>query len=256
MISLLENIGAGILRMLASLGGMMIMFCKTIFLAGKGCMRWKPFIRQLYGVGVGSLPVIINTGAFIGMVLAVQSYYQFKQFGIESGVGTVVGLALTRELGPFVTALILSGRVGASMAAELGTMRVTQQIDAMYTLGVNPVGYLVIPRFMACLIMLPILTIFTDAVGILSSYLLGVKVLGVVEHYFLAHMFSYVDPSDILSGLFKAVFFGGIISIVGCYKGFYASGGAEGVGKAATEAVVWSCMLVLITDFFLSLAIY
>lgn len=142
------------------------------------------------------------------------------------------------------------------MAAELGTMRVTEQIDALYTLGTNPVHYLVIPRFVACLIMLPLLTIFTNAIGIFTSYLLSVEILGVVKHYYLLHMFSYVDPRDLMTGLFKSIVFGGIIAIVGCYKGFYASGGAQGVGRAATGAVVWSCMLVLIMDFFMSLAMY
>lgn len=256
MIRFFQKIGKTTIDIVRDLGGMAMLFYHTAILTWGYRFRSKPFFHQLYTVGVGSLPVILNTGAFIGMVLAVQTFYQFRRFGIESGVGMTVGLALTRELGPFITALILSGRVGASIAAELGTMRVTQQIDALYTLGTNPVRYLVVPRLVACIIMLPILTVFTNAIGMISSYFLGVKFLGIVEHYFLLHMFSVVDPSDILSGLFKAMFFGGIIAIVGCYKGFYASGGAEGVGKASIGAVVWSCMLVLISDFFLSLALY
>ena len=251
-----ENLGFHVIRFMRELGGMSILCFQALSGVRKYRFRSKPFLDQLYGIGVGSLLVILNTGAFIGMVMAVQSYYQFRQFDLESGVGTVVGLTLMRELGPFVTALILSGRVGASMAAELGTMRVTEQIDALYTLGTNPVHYLVIPRFVACLIMLPLLTIFTNAIGIFTSYLLSVEILGVVKHYYLLHMFSYVDPRDLMTGLFKSIVFGGIIAIVGCYKGFYASGGAQGVGRAATGAVVWSCMLVLIMDFFMSLAMY
>lgn len=198
-----------------------------------------------------SIPVVLITGAFTGMVLAAQTYYQFHKLTVETAVGLVVGLSITRELGPVLTGLMLAGRVGAAFAAEIGTMRVTEQVDALHTLATDPVKYLVVPRLIACLILLPILTIITDFVGMLGGYVVGVNMFGINGAYYLKNMSERMSPMDIIGGLIKAVIFGIVIAIIGCYKGFNAEGGAEGVGRATTGAVVTSSILILILDFFI-----
>lgn len=212
----------------------------------------KNILNQMVEVGVMSLPVVMITGIFTGMVLAVQTYYQFHKLTVETVVGLVVGLSMTRELGPVLTGLMLAGRIGAAFAAEIGTMAVTEQIDALHTLATDPVKYLVMPRLVACIALLPILTIITDFIGILGGYVVGVKLFGINSTYFLRHMSQYMCPMDIIGGLIKAFIFGMIIAIIGCYKGFNTEGGAEGVGRATTGAVVSSCILILVLDFFIS----
>jgi phospholipid/cholesterol/gamma-HCH transport system permease protein len=209
-------------------------------------------LKQMLEIGVKSLPVVLITAVFTGMVLALQSYTGFKRFGAESLVGTVVALSMTRELGPVLTALIVTGRAGAAMAAELGTMRVTEQIDALETLATNPVKYLIVPRFMSGLIMLPFLTVISDIVGIMGGYFVTVMLLGANVRTYMRMTWDYLEFQDIYSGLIKACFFGASLSLICCYKGFYTEGGAEGVGKATTGAVVISFMTILISDYFLS----
>ena len=212
----------------------------------------KNIINQMLQVGVMSLPVIMITGIFTGMVLAVQTYYQFHKLTVETAVGLVVGLSMTRELGPVLTGLMLAGRIGAAFAAELGTMAVTEQIDALHTLATDPVQYLVLPRFIACLILLPVLTIMADFIGIAGGYVVGVKMFGINSTYYLRHMSQYMCPMDIIGGLIKAFIFGIVIATIGCYKGLNTEGGAEGVGRSTTGAVVVSSILILILDFFIS----
>ena len=208
--------------------------------------------RQMLEVGVNSLPVVLITAVFTGMVLALQSYTGFKRFGAERLVGSVVALSMTRELGPVLTALIVTGRAGAAMAAELGTMRVTEQIDALETLATNPVKYLIVPRFLSGMIMLPALTVVTDIIGIIGGYFVTVVLLGTSSKSYLRTTWTYLQMEDIYIGLIKACFFGAAFTLISCYKGFYTEGGAEGVGKATTGAVVISSMVILISDYFLS----
>ncbi len=208
--------------------------------------------KQMLDVGVRSLPVVVVTAIFTGMVFALQTYTGFKRFGAETLVGTVVAMSMTRELGPVLTGLIVSGRAGAAMAAELGTMRVTEQIDALETLATNPVKYLVVPRFIAGLIMMPALAVCADIIGIMGGYFVTVGLFNTSSAVYWRQTWMYLESSDIYYGVIKACFFGGAISIISSYKGFYASGGAEGVGKATTGAVVLSSMTILISDYFLS----
>jgi phospholipid/cholesterol/gamma-HCH transport system permease protein len=203
-------------------------------------------------IGVNSVFVIILTGAFTGMVLALQSYYGFRKFSSEGLVGATVALSMTRELGPVLTSLMVTGRAGAAMAAELGTMRVTEQIDALTVMALNPIKYLVTPRIIAAFLMLPLLTVIADFVGIIGGYLVGVKLLGINEGAYLEKMIKFVELNDIYNGLVKAAVFGIILSVVSCYKGFYTKGGAEGVGKSTTEAVVVSSVTILVTDYILT----
>jgi phospholipid/cholesterol/gamma-HCH transport system permease protein len=212
----------------------------------------RPIINQMMSVGIKTLPIASIMATFTGMVLAVQTYYQFRQFDLEMYIGSVVGLSMTRELGPVLTAIIVAGRIGSSTAAELGSMKVTEQIDALSTLAVNPVKYLVIPRFFALLTMLPILTVYTDFIGILGGYLISITKFGIRPSLYIDKTIYFLDPPDILSGLVKAFFFGIIIAIVSCYKGLSCEGGAQGVGRATTNSVVISSILILVIDYFLT----
>lgn len=208
--------------------------------------------KQMLEIGIRSLPVVFITAVFTGMVLSLQTYTGFKRFGAETLVGTVVALSMTRELGPVLTGLIVAGRAGAAMAAELGTMRVTEQIDALETLATNPVKHLIVPRFISGALMLPALAIVTDIVGIIGGFVISVGLFGANSVSYWNRTWDYLELDDIYSGLIKASFFGASISLISCYKGFYTEGGAEGVGKATTGAVVLSSMTILISDYFLS----
>ncbi|MDP1560665.1 MAG: ABC transporter permease, partial [Pirellulaceae bacterium] len=192
--------------------------------------RWDTLMPNLYQVGVRSLPVVALTGTFIGMVLSVQSYAQFRQLGLETRLGAVINLSLVRELGPVLAATMLAGRIGSAMAAELGTMRVTEQIDALSVMGVNPIKYLVVPRFLACFFMIPILTIMADFMGVCGGFFYSVIILGIDSFHYLENSAVFVTGFDLISGIGKSVFFGGAIALVSCYQGFNSEGGAEGVG--------------------------
>jgi phospholipid/cholesterol/gamma-HCH transport system permease protein len=200
-------------------------------------------------VGVKSSFVVILTGTFSGMVMAIQGYHGFKMFSAEGLVGGVVALGMTREMGPVITALMVAGRAGSAMAAELGTMKVTEQLDALQCMAVNPVQYLIVPRIIAGILMLPVLTVIADFVGILGGYFVGVTLLDIDHGIFIGKIIDIVDVRDIFDGLVKATFFGGILTLISCYKGYNTKGGAEGVGKATTEAVVLSCVLILGADY-------
>ena len=210
-------------------------------------------LSNFYQVGVLSLPVVALTGTFIGMVLAVQSYYQFHAVGLESRLGVVINTSLVRELGPVLAATMLAGRVGSAMAAVLGTMRVTEQIDALTTMGCDPIHYLVVPRFLACILLIPALTVMADFMGIVGGYFYSVTVLGIDRAAYLHHSRVGVVGFDLFTGIFKSFFFGGIIAVISCYRGFHCEAGAEGVGKAATTAFVYSFVLILAVDLFLNI---
>lgn len=213
----------------------------------------RDLAAHLHFIGVKSQSVVLITGAFTGMVLAAQTYFQFHKVKMDTATLAVVSVSMCAELGPVLTALMVAGRVGAAMAAELGTMRVTEQIDALRTLATHPVDYLITPRFLATLAALPLLTAESIVVGIGSGYVVGVSLLGIDPTYLWENALKYSDTADVISGLSKAFVFGGILSLVSCYKGLQCGEGAEGVGRATTEAVVVSSIAILISNFFLTL---
>jgi phospholipid/cholesterol/gamma-HCH transport system permease protein len=256
MTSIFSYVGAHFIRFVRESGKIAILFGQTIVLIFRPPLDAREAFRQMEEIGVRSIPVVVITAAFTGMVLALQSFTGFKRFHAETLVGTVVALSVTRELGPVLTGLMVSGRVGSAMAAELGTMRVTEQIDALYTLATNPVKYLVVPRFLASLIMVPILVVFADIIGIMGGYFVSVKVLGTNPTIYVRRTWDYLELNDIYSGLLKACVFGMIMATISCYEGFYTEGGAEGVGKATTKAVVLSCLLILISNYFITALLF
>jgi phospholipid/cholesterol/gamma-HCH transport system permease protein len=203
-------------------------------------------------IGYYSLPVVGMTGLFAGMVLALQSYTGFSRFNAESAIPTVVVISITRELGPVLSGLMVAGRIGASMAAEIGTMRVTEQIDALVTLSTNPFKYLVAPRIIAGVTMMPALVLVADIVGVFGGYLVGVNKLGFNSAAYIANTWENLEALDVISGLAKAAAFGFIITLMGCYHGYHSRGGAQGVGTATTNAVVSASILILITNYFIT----
>lgn len=210
-------------------------------------------INQMIAIGVTSVPVILLTSAFTGMVLALQTAYSTRNiFNEPIYIGSVVGFSIVKELGPVLTAIVIAGRVGAAIAAELGTMRVTEQIDALYTLGTNPIKYLAVPRFVSIIIMLPILTVFSNIVGIFGGFLVSIYKLGIAPAVYRNDILDYMRIEDLFHGLIKSVIFAVIIVTVACYKGFNCEGGAEGVGRATTQTVVISMVLILVSDYFLT----
>ncbi len=231
----------------------------TIF--ASGTFRWilrrwpapGTLLTSFHTIGVRSVPVVAITGTFIGMVLAVQSYAQYHQWGLENQLGAIINMSVVRELGPVLAATMLAGRVGSAMAAELATMRVTEQVDALSCLGQNPLHYLVVQRFLACVFLIPLLTIFADFMGVIGGMLICVRVYHVDAHHYLQHSQSFVTLWDINTGLLKSMFFGGAISVLSCHRGLTSSPGAEGVGRAATQAFVYSFIAILALDFVLAL---
>jgi phospholipid/cholesterol/gamma-HCH transport system permease protein len=216
---------------------------------------WRDLLYQIYFIGIKSQSVVLVTGGFTGMVLTAQTYFQFHKIKMDTATLAVVGVSMCDELGPVLTALMVAGRVGAALAAELGTMRVTEQIDALRTLATHPVDYLVVPRLLATTIALPLLTVESIALGILSGYWVGTALLGIDPTYLWENMLKYTGDIDVFFGLTKALVYGCIIALVGCYKGLTCNLGAEGVGRATTEAVVYSSIAILITNFFLTLVL-
>jgi phospholipid/cholesterol/gamma-HCH transport system permease protein len=214
-------------------------------------VRARVIVPIFYAIGVSSISVVVVTGLFLGMVLAVEAYAQFHPFGLDLALGTISITAILSELGPVLAAVMLAGRVGSSMAAELGTMRVTEQIDALSCLGVDPVHYLVTPRFLACLLLIPLLTVIADLAGIVGSSLICIYVYRIDPHQYWEHILKFVGLWELLTGIGKAVVFGGVLALISCFRGFRSRAGAEGVGRAATEAFVWSFITILILDFFL-----
>jgi phospholipid/cholesterol/gamma-HCH transport system permease protein len=215
--------------------------------------RRETLLPNFYQVGVLSLPVVALTGTFIGMVLAVQSHFQFSQIGLETRLGAVINMSLVRELGPVLAATMLAGRVGSAMAAELGTMRVTEQIDAFESMGANPIHYLVVPRFLASIFLIPTLTIMADFMGVVGAYFYSVFILGIDRHFYLYNSREFIGGYDLFVGIFKSLFFGAAIAMVSCHRGFHCTPGAEGVGRAATAAFVVSFVLILMIDLFLGI---
>ncbi|HVS04452.1 MAG TPA: ABC transporter permease [Thermoanaerobaculia bacterium] len=216
----------------------------------------RELARQMVRVGVESTPVIGLTALFTGMVMALQTFSTLKRFNAEAFVGSLVALSMVRELSCVLAGLVLAGRSGSAMGAELGTMRVTEQIDALEVLATDPVHYLIVPRVWATTIMLPLLVGLADAIGITGGYLVAVVLMGANPVTYVDNTFQYMDYWDISSGLIKAAVFGLLIALIGCQQGFYTRGGAEGVGRATTRSVVFASMAILISDFFLTKLLY
>jgi len=214
---------------------------------------WRDVIYQMYFIGVKSQSVVVITGMFTGMVLCAQSYFQFHRVKMDSATLAVVSVAMCSELGPVLTGLMVAGRVGAAIAAEIGTMRVTEQIDALRTLAAHPVDYLVVPRFLAMLLAMPLLTAESISLGIGAAYVVATFLLGINAADDWHQMIQHTDLNDPLTGIIKTFLFGSVIGVVACYKGLSCPQGAEGVGRATTEAVVYSSIAILISNFFLTM---
>jgi phospholipid/cholesterol/gamma-HCH transport system permease protein len=249
------DVGAVVIRWIETLGDMSLFMWRTLAWLVTRMPRRDTLVPAFYNIGVLSLPVIALTGTFIGMVLAVQSYTQFKQFGFETRLGVLINLSMCRELGPVLAATMLAGRVGSAIAAEIGTMRVTEQIDALTAMGANPIHYLVVPRFLGCLLMIPSLTIMAIFMGVVGGWMYSVQVFGVDSYHYWHNSQQFVENWDLFYGIFKSVFFGATIAIVSCYRGFNCAPGAEGVGRAATAAFVLSFVIILMLDLGLSISL-
>lgn len=246
-------------NMLNTFGSMAILLFQTIYWSFEGFktnkFSFKNLFDQMSRIGVDSLSMVAITGFSTGAVLVVQIGYQFAQMGAQSYIGGVVSLAMARELAPILTAIVVAGRVGSAIAAEIGTMKITEQIDALETLATNPVSYLVVPRFWGCTIMLFMLTIFTNVIGMIGGSLVAVHQIGLTLVSFRDSILQMLLIQDLIGGLFKATIFGAIIAIIGCYKGFTTTGGAEGVGESTTSSVVLSIMMILAVNYFLTVGI-
>jgi phospholipid/cholesterol/gamma-HCH transport system permease protein len=240
---------------LEGLGRIALLAKEAAVSVSRSKIDWRNLLYQIYFMGVKSQSVVLITGAFTGMVLGAQTYFQFHKVKMDTATLAVVSVSMCSELGPVLTGLMVAGRVGASIAAELGTMRVTEQIDALRTLATHPVDYLVVPRMIAAHIALPLLTAEAIAVGIGAGYLVGVNLLGIDPTYSWYNMLRYTQASDVVVGLIKSFIYGGIVALVGCYKGMNCGEGAEGVGRATTESVVYSSITILIANFFLTLSL-
>jgi len=237
---------------LDEVGSMVIMFFQVVFWAVRPPYRMGLFVRALEFVGVGSLFIIVLTGSFAGAVMALQGIYAFSLLEMEAMVGGSVALALARELSPVLAALMVTGRVGSAMATEIGTMRVTEQIDAMETMAVNPIQYLVVPRVLATTIMMPALCILFTLVGMVGCYLVAVVWMRVDQGQFMAYISDFMYVEDLTSGVLKAAVFGMTLATIGCYKGYHATGGARGVGTATTSAVVMASVMIFVLDYLLT----
>jgi phospholipid/cholesterol/gamma-HCH transport system permease protein len=256
VLTFLASIGAVSLGFLAATGRLAMFAGRAMASAAAPPLNLRGLLRQMLDVGYFSLPVVGLTALFTGMVLALQSYNGFSRFSAEGAVATVVVLSMTRELGPVIASLMVAGRVGAAMAAEIGTMRVTDQIDALTTLSTDPFGYLVLPRLVAGLLTMPLLVLVADIIGVFGGYLVGVYRFDFNPAAYLTNTEQYLETKDVVSGLVKAAVFGLIVALMGCYHGYYSRGGAQGVGQATTHAVVSASVMILVFDYALTAAFF
>ncbi|MDR2400386.1 MAG: ABC transporter permease [Deferribacteraceae bacterium] len=247
------SIGLSIIR---NFGLISIMLASTFRLAVRPPFRFKLIIKQMEFIGVSSLMVVLLVGLFTGIVFQYQAYKGFYVFGMEAMTGMVVALAMARELGPVLSSIMIAARCSSAIAAELGTMRVTEQIDALFAQAVNPIQYLVVPRVLAGMIVTPILSFAATISGMAGGYFVGVNVLGINSHLYYENMVRFLKMSDFADGGIKALVFGILLTIIGCTKGYNASGGAMGVGVATTEAVALSCIMIIFFDMILTVMLY
>jgi len=250
------NLGRQILSSLYFFGGLANLAAQTIYLTFTPPFKRDHIFEQAKKAGFDSLPIASLVSLFIGFIFALQSAYLMQRMGSEIYIASLVALSIVRELGPVITAFVVAGRVGAAITAEIGSMQVTEQIDALETLASNPIKYLVVPRFLALTIMLPLLTLYADAIGIFGSYLICVNKLGISSSMYMHITYEALKYKDLFTGLFKAVFFGMIIALVSCYEGFNVEGGAEGVGNATRESVVKSFIMIIVADCFFTALFY
>lgn len=256
MFRFLEFIGRAVLRALEQAGGIFLLFFQSLYWLFRAPFRGVIFLQQMEFLGTKSSFIVGLTGLFTGMVFALQTSHVFGLFSLDYLVGPSTVFSLTRELGPVLTALLVTGRAGSSMCTEIGTMRVTEQIDALHTMAVSPVQYLVLPRLVSGILMTPLLAALFTLMGALGGYLISVQMLGQSPTVFINETLYAVDADDFYIGLIKASVFGLILTLVSCYKGYQAEGGAAGVGKATTEAVVMASVTILISDYFLTSWMY
>jgi phospholipid/cholesterol/gamma-HCH transport system permease protein len=247
-----KEVGAPVVRFLDNLGGHLILVGRALSWLPRRPIRGANYLEAAEFIGFGSLPIVLLVGAFTGMVTSLQSVYAFRQFGLESFSGGTTGKALASELGPVLTSLMLAGRAGAGIATELGTMRISEQIDALESMAVNPIQYLVLPRLIAAMIVMPILALLFFVVGMGGAWLVAVPLEHVDQGQWIANLRDIVAPMDVVQGLIKSVFFGFLVALIGCYQGFNASGGGRGVGMGTTRAVVIASVTTLVLDYFLS----
>lgn len=255
MIAILENIGRRVLVFIENSGRIVLLTTETFYHLPRR-PNMKHVVHQMAHLGVDSLPIVLLTILFTGMVMTVQTAHEFIKFGAQSSVGGIVAIAMGRELAPVLTGVVVAGRVGAAITAEIGSMKVTEQIDALRVMATNPVAYLVVPRFLACVLMTPLLVVFADIIGTIGGYLVATLYADLSSYTYLHSIKVFAVVSDVTGGLVKAMFFGGIVAIIGCYKGLTTAQGAEGVGKATTGSVVSSMILIFIANYFLSLILY
>ncbi len=252
IVRFLAPVGRVFLNFLATVGRLSVFTALALRHTVLPPFHFRQLLRQMIDIGYYSLPVVGLTAIFTGMVLALQSYSGFARFSAEGAVATVVVLSMTRELGPVLAGLMVAGRIGASMAAEIGTMKVTDQIDALETLSTNPYKYLVAPRILAGVTMMPVLVLVADIIGVFGGFLIGVNKLGFNPASYLQQTFEFLEVRDVVSGLVKAAAFGFVISLMGCYHGYNSRGGAQGVGTATINAVVSALIMILILNYLIT----
>jgi len=256
MLDFIAAIGRVTLAFLATVGRLALFAGVTLGHMARPPFYGKSLLRQMVGIGYNSLPVVGLTAIFTGMVLALQAYTGFSQFGAKTAVARLVALSVTRELGPVIAGLMVAGRVGAAIAAEIGTMRVTDQIDALSTLSTNPHKYLVVPRVVAGLLTMPLLVLVADSIGVFGGYLIATYKFGFDAQDYLHQTVDIITTDDVVSGLIKAAVFGFLVTLMGCYHGYHSRGGAQGVGTATTQAVVSGSILILVFDYLLTAALF
>jgi phospholipid/cholesterol/gamma-HCH transport system permease protein len=252
MIRVVQTLGANAINLAETTGQIAFLFVDFLKCLRKYPIRLRLLLQQIWFIGIRSQSVVIITGGFTGAVFAAQTEFQFSELGMSSGVGPVVSISMCRELGPVLCALMIAGRVGSAMAAELATMKITEQIDALRALAVYPTEYLVVPRVLGMLISMPVLVALAILWGIGAGYFVAVEILGVDGVYYWANTLKFTQSRDVWTGIIKGFFFGLIIVLISCHKGIHSRLGAEGVGRATTEAVVNASIVVLITNFFFS----
>ncbi len=251
MRKLLKAIGSRALSEMRTMGDMFIFLFNSFYFIFVPPFKFRLLLRQIRFFGNKSLVVIVLTGAFAGMVLAIQLYYILRKFGSEALLGPGIALSLIRELGPVLSALMITGRAGSALTAEIGMMRISEQIDALTAMALNPIRYLIVPNIVAAILVFPMLVAIFDVIGIYGGYIVGVELLGISSGTYFSLMEGYVEMEDVMVGLYKSLSFGLIVSWICCYKGFYTRLGTKGVSKSTTEAVVMSSILILIWDYFL-----
>lgn len=254
-IAVLESLGRRIIQGVENTGRIVLLFAETIYHLPRR-PNTRHVLHQMAHLGVDSLPIVLLTILFTGMVMTLQTAHEFIKYGAQSSVGGIVAVAMGRELAPVLTGVVIAGRVGAAITAEIGSMKVTEQIDALRVMATNPVAYLVVPRFLACIMMAPILVVFADVIGTVGGYLVATLYAGLSSYTYLHSIEVFAGVQDVTGGLVKAMVFGGIVAIIGCYKGLTTGQGAEGVGRSTTGSVVSSMIMIFIANYFLSLLLF